>query len=72
MRLADWAEKQGIAYMTAWRWFKNGKMPVKAVQTPMILIDPENGIDSLTQVKSTATTSFYARPYGKRSARNKV
>jgi predicted site-specific integrase-resolvase len=45
MRLVDWAEKQGIAYMTAWRWFKQGKMPVKTIQTPsgMILVEEENG-----------------------------
>ena len=24
MKLKDWAEKQGIAYLTAWRWFKAG------------------------------------------------
>lgn len=24
MKLKDWADKQGIAYLTAWRWFKAG------------------------------------------------
>lgn len=34
MKLSDWATKQGISYLTAWRWFKNGKLPVKAFKTP--------------------------------------
>lgn len=44
MRLSDWAEKQGIAYITAWRWFKAGKLPVRAVKTPtgMILVEEES------------------------------
>ena len=33
MKLADWAEKQGIAYLTAYRWFKANKLPVKAYQS---------------------------------------
>jgi putative resolvase len=56
MKLVDWAEKQGIDYMTAWRWFKHGKMPVKTIQTPsgMILVEVENGSGIQTQLKSTA------------------
>jgi predicted site-specific integrase-resolvase len=37
MKLVDWAEKQGIAYMTAWRWFKQGKMPVKTIYEEAVL-----------------------------------
>lgn len=33
MKLSDWAKKQGIAYLTAYRWFKDGKLPVKAYQS---------------------------------------
>jgi predicted site-specific integrase-resolvase len=33
MKLSQWAKKQGIAYLTAFRWFKSGKLPVKAEQT---------------------------------------
>lgn len=33
MKLADWAKKQGISYLTAYRWFKDGKFPVKAYQS---------------------------------------
>lgn len=33
MKLSDWAKRQGISYRTAWRWFKNGSLPVVAEQT---------------------------------------
>jgi putative resolvase len=60
MKLVDWAEKQGINYMTAWRWFKQDKMPVKTVQTPsgMILVEVEDDSATRTHPKSTA---IYAR-----------
>jgi putative resolvase len=32
MKLSDWARKQGISYLTAWRWFRAGKLPVPARQ----------------------------------------
>ena len=43
MKLSAWAESQGIAYITAWRWFKQGKLPVKATKTPsgMILVQED-------------------------------
>lgn len=33
MKLSIWAKKQGISYRTAWRWFKDGTLPVIAEQT---------------------------------------
>lgn len=33
MKLADWARKQGIHYNTAYRWYKEGKLPVQAIKT---------------------------------------
>lgn len=33
MKLADWAKKQGISYLTAYRWFKAGRLPVPAYQS---------------------------------------
>jgi len=33
MKLSDWAKKQGISYLTAYRWFKDGKLPVEAYQS---------------------------------------
>lgn len=32
MKLNVWAKKQGISYKTAWRWWKEGKLPVHAEQ----------------------------------------
>jgi putative resolvase len=49
MRLRDWAEQQGIHQgihdQTAWKWFRDGKLPVPAVQTPSgtILVQPHAG-----------------------------
>lgn len=34
MKLSDWARKNGIAYQTAWKWWKAGKLPVPARQMP--------------------------------------
>jgi predicted site-specific integrase-resolvase len=34
MKLSVWAERQGISYKTAWRWFKAGTLPVRAEQMP--------------------------------------
>lgn len=41
MKLSAWAKEQGITYRTAWQWFKNGKLPVNAIQTKTgtILVD---------------------------------
>ena len=33
MKLSTWAKIQGVSYRTAWRWFKEGKLPVTAIQT---------------------------------------
>ncbi|MEU0811501.1 IS607 family transposase [Streptomyces sp. NPDC005970] len=34
MRLSEWARRQGVSYQTAWRWVKDGKMPVPVRQAP--------------------------------------
>ena len=43
MKLSQWAKQQGISYTTAWRWWKQGKLPVQAEQTPSgtILVTPD-------------------------------
>lgn len=43
MKLSEWAKKNDIAYNTALRWFKNGKLPVYAHQTETgtILVNEE-------------------------------
>ncbi|MCX5563689.1 IS607 family transposase [Streptomyces sp. NBC_00038] len=34
MKLSEWARQQGVSYQTAWRWVKDGKMPVPVHQAP--------------------------------------
>ncbi|MGW3564261.1 IS607 family transposase [Streptomyces sp. NPDC000941] len=34
MKLSEWARRQGVSYQTAWRWVKNGTMPVPVRQAP--------------------------------------
>ena len=44
MKLKDWADKTGVKYLTAYRWFKAGTLPVPAYQTDsgtIIVEDPE-------------------------------
>ncbi|AEJ44846.1 IS607 family transposase [Alicyclobacillus acidocaldarius] len=45
MKLSDWARKNGITYKTAWRWVKEGRMPVPFEQTPsgtILVREPES------------------------------
>lgn len=41
IKLSDWCKKHGIKYLTGYRWFRDGKMPVNAYQTATktILVD---------------------------------
>ena len=45
MRLSEWAEREGVHYQTAWRWFRDGQLPVPAVRTPSgtILVEVVRG-----------------------------
>ena len=41
MNLAEWAESQGVARVTAYRWFREGKLPVPALKVGgLILVGP--------------------------------
>ena len=46
MRLKEWAAQQGIHYQTAWKWFRDGKLPVPAVQTPSGTILVQSAADA--------------------------
>jgi putative resolvase len=52
MKLSHWAKLNGITYVTAYNWFKNGKLPVKAIQTSTgtILIENEKLISNTPNV----------------------
>jgi len=38
MRLREWAEREGVHYQTAWRWVRDGQMPVPVSKTPTGMI----------------------------------
>lgn len=46
MKLKEWAKKQGISYLTSYRWFKDGKLPVKAYQSDSgtIIVQDDNDV----------------------------
>lgn len=52
MKLSDWAKTQGISYLTAYRWFKNGTLPVKAYQSDSGTIIVQDDLDTLEQMMS--------------------
>lgn len=56
MKLSAWAKKQGIAYRTAWKWWKAGKLPVEAEQMPTGTI-----IIKDVKVESSGSVALYAR-----------
>ena len=57
MNLAEWAESQGIARVTAYRWFRDGKLPVPARKVGgLILVDVPD-----TASAPRGTTVVYAR-----------
>jgi len=45
VRLSEWAKREGVSYITAWRWWNDGKLPVPARKVgKLILVDvPEPG-----------------------------
>lgn len=66
MKLSEWAKKQGISYMTAWRWCKNGKMPCKITQTDTgtIIVHESKSENKATNVIIYARVSSYDRKDG--------
>ena len=57
MKLLQWAKQQGIRYETAWRWYRDGNLPVQAEQTATgtILVHPEH------EPRSESEVPIYAR-----------
>ena len=57
VRLSEWAQREGVHDQTAWRWFRDGHLPVPAVRTPTgtIMVDvPRLGVEG-------GRTVLYAR-----------
>jgi putative resolvase len=59
MRLKEWAAQQGIHYQTAWKWVRDGKLPVPALQTPSGTILVQSAADATPP--DDGGLGFYAR-----------
>lgn len=51
MKLSQWAKLKGVHYNTAYRWFKENNLPVKAMQLPTgtIIVEENQEINSEIQ-----------------------
>jgi hypothetical protein len=63
MKLKDWAEKQGISYLTAWRWFKAGDPRLSSAYqsdsgTIIVPDDTETSEHSMNTVQSDDVMSL--------------
>ncbi|MFC4144695.1 IS607 family transposase [Micromonospora mangrovi] len=57
MNLKEWAAREGVHHVTAYRWFREGKLPVPARRVGrLILVEP-----SAVEPASEGTTVVYAR-----------
>jgi len=72
MKLSDWAKKEGISYITAYRWWKKGILPVpaKQIKTGTILLSPqtrdtENGVVLYARVSSSGQKDDLTRQLGR-------
>jgi putative resolvase len=56
MKLSVWAKTNGLAYQTAWRMWRNGKLPVPAEQLPTgtVIVHPP-------QTRAIESVAIYAR-----------
>jgi putative resolvase len=51
VKLSEWARQQGVSYQTAWRWVKDGKMPVPVTQAPSgtwLVAEPTPGASAVS------------------------
>ncbi|HEY1977133.1 MAG TPA: IS607 family transposase [Candidatus Baltobacteraceae bacterium] len=71
MRLSTWAKKHGVHYQTAWRWIRDGTMPVPWTQLPTgtILVHPpevhSGGVALYARVSSADQKSDLERQLGR-------
>src|SRR4029453_13431933 len=57
VNLKEWAAREGVHYVTAYRWFREGKLPVPARRAGrLILVDP-----AATEPARAGMTGGYAR-----------
>lgn len=71
MKLSEWAKKQGVSYRTAWRWFKEGLLPVQAEQmaTGTILIKEENSLPNQVVIYARVSSSDQKQDLDRQIAR---
>lgn len=69
MKLSDWARRQGVSYLTAWRWFRAGKLPVRARQLPTGTILVEEPVPQSRTVLYARVSSADQRDDLERQAR---
>jgi putative resolvase len=71
MKLSIWAKNQGISYRTAWRWFKNGKLPVLAQQTKTgtILIKDETPQSNIVAIYARVSSADQKKDLDQQIAR---
>ena len=55
MKLSVWAKRQGITYQTAWKWWRDGKLPVDVEQMPTGTLIVKEG------ASVTGSVALYAR-----------
>jgi putative resolvase len=75
VRLSRWARQEGIHYQTAWKWFKDGTLPVNARQTATgtILVDvpaasTAGGVALCARVSSSDQREDLVRQVGRLAA----
>ena len=56
MNLATWAERNGVARVTAFRWFHAGLLPVPARKVGRLIL-----VDTACGAAPAARTAVYAR-----------
>jgi putative resolvase len=54
VKLSEWARREGVHYQTAWRWWKNGVLPVPARQ----LANGTVGVDVPVRAESGRTVAY--------------
>ncbi len=59
--MKEWAELQGVHHVTAYRWFREGTLPVPARKVGrLILVDPD-GVVERAEAARPGSTVVYAR-----------
>lgn len=75
MKLSEWAKREGVHYQTAWKWWKQGALPVPARQlaTGTILVDEPrreeaSGVALYARVSSSDQREDLERQLGRLAA----